>query len=206
MEELSIYFSEWNTILMILMFCSLLAMAIFIERLIILRRAEIHTNAFLMRVKQAIAEHNVVEGVRICEENGGAVAQIVHSGLLRHDRSKEEIESFMERTGRATIADLERHTRFLSVIAHITPLIGLLGTVIGFIQAFSEMRLSGLMDISTSRVGASMEYALVTTAAGLIVAIPSLLAYNYLVARIQRIVLEMQLVAGEIVDILVYAV
>lgn len=206
MTGFTLYFSEWNTILMILVLCSLVAMAIFIERLIVLRRSEVHTDAFLIRVRQAIAEQNVIEGVRICEETGGAVAQIVQSGLLRYDRSKEEIESFMERTARATIADLERHARFLSIIAHVTPLIGLLGTVIGFIQAFSEMRLSGLMDISTSRVGAAMEYALVTTAAGLIVAIPSLLAYNYLVARIQRIVLEMQLVAAEVVDLLVYAV
>lgn len=142
--------------------------------------------------------------MRICEEEGGAVANIVRSGLLKHNRSKEEIVSSMEIAGLAEVARLEKHARLLSMIAHIAPLIGLLGTVLGFIQAFSEMRLSGLMDISTSRVGEAMEYALITTAAGLVVAIPSTVAYNYLVSRIQNIVLEMQTVSNEIVDLLIY--
>lgn len=200
------YFAQWNTILVILAIFSVLSMAIFIERLIVLRQSEINTHQFVLSLKAAITQQNLVEGIRICEEVGGAVANIVHSGLLRHNRTKEEIESSMEITGLCEIAKLEKNARFLSVIAHITPLIGLLGTVLGFIQAFSEMRLSGLMDISTSRVGEAMEYALITTAAGLVVAIPTLLAYNYLVSRIQNIVLEMQTVSSEVVDLLVYEV
>jgi len=198
------YLSEWNTILVVLAFFSLLAMTVFFERLIVLRRSEIDTNRFVLSLKKVIRERNLIEGVRLCEEAGGAVANIVRSGLLRHNRSKEEIESSMEITGLGEIARLEKHARVLSMIAHIAPLTGLLGTVIGFIQAFSEMRLSGLMDISTSRVGESMEYALVTTAAGLVVAIPCIVAYNYLVSRIQNIVLEMQLVSNEVLDLLIY--
>jgi biopolymer transport protein ExbB len=92
----------------------------------------------------------------------------------------------------------------LSVIAYIAPLIGLLGTVLGFIQAFGEMRTSGLVDISATRLGEAMEYALVTTAAGLVVAIPSVIAYNYIVSRIEGFILEMQTTSAEIVDILIH--
>jgi biopolymer transport protein ExbB len=110
----------------------------------------------------------------------------------------------MEMSGLIEIAQLEKNAKILSIIAYIAPLIGLLGTVLGFIQAFSEMRTSGLVDISSTRIGEAMEYALVTTAAGLVVAIPSIIAYNYLVSRVEGFVLEIQTTASEIVDMLVY--
>jgi biopolymer transport protein ExbB len=106
--------------------------------------------------------------------------------------------------GLIEIAALERNAKVLSVIAHIAPLIGLLGTVVGFIQAFSQMKMSGLVDISANQIGEAMEYALVTTAAGLVVAIPSVIAYNYLVSRVEHFVLEMQTTSSEIVDLLIH--
>jgi biopolymer transport protein ExbB len=196
------YFTEGNTILIIIAGCSLLAMTIFFERLLHLRRSEIDTNTFIIHLRKVIQEQNIIEGVRICEEAGGAIAHIVKAGLMRHERGRDEIEAGMEIAGLSEIAHLEKNAKILSIIAHITPLIGLLGTVLGFIQAFSEMRASGLMDISTTRVGAAMEYALVTTAAGLVVAIPTLVAYNYLVSRIKGLVLEMQITSSEVVDLL----
>lgn len=196
------YFTEGNTILMIIAGCSLLAMTVFFERLMHLKKSEIDTNRFIIHLRKVVLEQNIIEGVRICEETGGAVAKIVRAGLLKHERARDEIISSMEIAGLSEIARLEKNAKILSIIAHITPLIGLLGTVMGFIQAFSEMRASGLMDISTTRVGAAMEYALVTTAAGLVVAIPTLVAYNYLVSRIKALVLEMHITSSEVVDLL----
>lgn len=197
------YFTEGNVILLIIAGCSLLAMAIFFERLFQLKKAESNTNKLIIGLRKAIDDQNIIEGVRICEETGGAVANIVKAGLMKHERSRAEIESGMEIAGLGEIARLEKNAKILSIIAHITPLIGLLGTVLGFIQAFSEMRVSGLMDISTTRVGEAMEYALVTTAAGLVVAIPAVVAYNYLVSRVKGIVLEIQTTSSEVVDLLV---
>ncbi|NDC39465.1 MAG: MotA/TolQ/ExbB proton channel family protein [Proteobacteria bacterium] len=198
------YFTEWNTVLGVIAFCSLVSMAIFFERLLFLRKAEDDSNSLIISLRKALREQNIMEAIRTCEESGGAVSTILRAGLLKHERSKEDIEQSMEVAGLAEIARLEKNARILSVIAHITPLIGLLGTVIGFIQAFSEMRVSGLMDISTTRVGEAMEYALVTTAAGLVVAIPTVVAYNYLTSRIQMITLEMQLTSSEVVDLLTH--
>ena len=205
-SSISKYFMDWNAVLLVLLGCSLVSVTIFFERIFFLRKSEIDASGFILGVKGAIEHQNIVQGITICENTGGAVAQIVRSALLRHNRSKEEIISSMEVTGLCEIARLEKNARVLSIIAHIAPLIGLLGTVLGFIQAFGEMRVSGMMDISTSRVGESMEYALITTAAGLVVAIPSIVAYNYLVSRVKTIVLEIQTVSAEVVDLLTHEI
>lgn len=198
------YSSSWNIILIVIGICSVVSFAVFIERLIYLKKSEIDTNHFIINLRNVINDGNIIEAVQICENIGGAIANIVKSGLTKHNRSKEEIENAMEISGLIEIAQLEKNAKILSIIAHVSPLIGLLGTVLGFIQAFAEMRMSGLVDISATRLGEAMEYALVTTAAGLVVAIPSILAYNYIVSRVEGFVLEIQTASSEIVDLLVY--
>jgi biopolymer transport protein ExbB len=198
------YSSNWNIILIVIGICSMISFTIFIERFLHLRKSEIDTNSFVIALRKIINEGNIVEAIQVCENTGGTISNIVKSGLLKHNRNKEQIESAMEMSGLIEIAQLEKNAKILSIIAHIAPLIGLLGTVLGFIQAFSEMRMSGLVDISATRIGEAMEYALVTTAAGLVVAIPSILAYNYIVSRIEGFVLEIQTTSTEIVDLLVY--
>jgi len=196
------YGTNWNLILLIITGCSVVSFTIFIERLMQLNRSEINTNQFIIAMRKTIKEGNLVEAIHICEQAGGTIASIIKAGILKHNRGKEQIESAMEIAGLIEIARLEKNAKILSIIAHIAPLIGLLGTVLGFIQAFAEMRLSGLVDISATRIGEAMEYALVTTAAGLVVAIPSVLAYNYIVSRIEGFVLEIQTSSNEIVDLL----
>lgn len=198
------YDSNWNIILIVIGFCSILSFTIFIERLIHLRKSETDTNLFILNLRKPIKEGNIVEALQLCEQTGGTVSNIIKAGLLRHNRGKEQIENAMEISGLVEIAHLEKNAKILSIIAHIAPLIGLLGTVLGFIQAFSEMRTSGLVDISATRIGEAMEYALVTTAAGLVVAIPSVIAYNYIVSRVEGFVLEIQTASQEIVDLLIY--
>lgn len=204
LADLFQYNSNWNIILVIIVGCSIASFAIFIERLMHLRKSEIDTNTFIIAIRRAIQEGNIVEAINICENTGGTIANIVKAGLMKHNRTKEQIEGAMEVSGLIEIAHLEKNAKILSIIAYITPLIGLLGTVLGFIQAFSEMRASGLVDISATRIGEAMEYALVTTAAGLVVAIPSVLAYNYIVSRVEGFVLEIQTCSAEIVDLLVH--
>lgn len=193
---------ELNLILWVIGGCSVLSFAIFLERIRHLSRSEVDTNHLLIQLRQAISSGNRVEAVRICEDTGGTVARIIQAGISRYSRGRKQVESAMEIRGMVEIAKLERNAKVLSIIAHIAPLIGLLGTVLGFIQAFSEMRLAGMVDISATRIGEAMEYALVTTAAGLVVAIPTVVAYNYIVSRIQGFVLEIQTTSSEIIDLL----
>lgn len=202
--DLNKIFANWNMILILIGACSIVSIAIFIERLMQLKKAEVNTNHFIIQARQHIEGGSIVEAVKFCEDIGGAIGNIVKAGLVRHNQSRERIENAMEMTGLVEIARLEKNAKILSVIAYIAPLIGLLGTVLGFIQAFGEMRATGLMDISTTRIGEAMEYALVTTAAGLVVAIPTVIAYNYIVSRIESLVLEIQTTSSEIVDLLIH--
>lgn len=198
------FFANWNLILVVILGCSILSFTIFMERFLHLRKSEIDTNQFIINVRKLIKDGDVIEAITHCENHPGTISNIVKAGLFKHNRSQEQIENAMEISGLIEIAHLEKNAKILSIIAHIAPLIGLLGTVLGFIQAFSEMRMSGLVDISATRIGEAMEYALVTTAAGLVVAIPSVIAYNYIVSRIEGFILEIQTTSSEIVDLLIH--
>lgn len=196
--------SSNNLVLLIIALTSFIGITIFIERLFVIKRAEADTNLLLISLRAAIESGHMVEAMQICERTKGPVANIIKVGLGKHTRSKGEIESAMEIQGLIEIAKLEKNGKILSLIATIAPLIGLLGTVLGFIQAFSEMRLSGLVDISATRIGEAMEFALITTAAGLVVAIPAIIGYNYLVSLIENHLLEIHTTTSEVVDLLVF--
>jgi biopolymer transport protein ExbB len=198
------WMQEINGILLVIGLCSVVAIAVFIERLKYLNEIDIDTETLLLELKTAIQQGNIVEAIALCETHEGAVSNIIKAGISNHERSRERIEYAMEMRGMVEIAKMEKNARILSIIAHISPLIGLLGTVLGFIRAFSEMKMSGMIEISASQIGEAMEYALVTTAAGLVVAIPAVLAYNYLVTRIESLTVEIQATAAEVVDLLTY--
>jgi biopolymer transport protein ExbB len=199
---------EWvaqcNLVLCVIGVCSLVGVAIFIERLLYFSKVDVDTDALVLELKSAIEQGNIVEAIQLCERRPGAVSNIIRAGIAQHERGREYIENSMELRGMIEVAKMEKNARILSIIAHIAPLIGLLGTVLGFIRAFGEMRMSSLVEISSTQIGEAMEYALVTTAAGLVVAIPAVLAYNYIVSRIEGMTVEIQATAAEIVDLLTF--
>jgi len=203
LQSLSSWMASWNLVLVVLFLCSVVGAAVFLERLLYFRKMEVDTAQFLILLRSAIEEGNIVEAIGHCEATRGAVSNIVKSGLIKHDQGQERIEQAMELRGLVEVSKMEKNARILSIIAHIAPLIGLLGTVLGFIKAFGEMRLSRLVEISSSQIGAAMEYALVTTAAGLVIAIPAVLGYNYLVNRVEGSIVDMQATASEVVDLLI---
>jgi biopolymer transport protein ExbB len=196
--------AQWNLVLVVIGICSLVGVAIFIERLMYLGKIDIDTDSLLIELKTAIERGDIAEAVHLCEKRPGAVSNIIRAGICQHERGREYIENSMELRGMIEVAKMEKNARILSIIANIAPLIGLLGTVLGFIRAFGEMRMSSLVEISSTQIGEAMEYALVTTAAGLVVAIPAVLAYNYIVSRVEGITVEIQATAAEVVDLLTF--
>jgi len=202
-QEIGQWFSQINVVLMVIVLCSVVAFAVFFERLLYLKKMDTDTASLVIRLKSAIVDANIAEALQICDDTQTAVSNIIRAGLCKHEKPKEQIESAMELRGLIEIAKMEKNARILSIIAHVAPLIGLLGTVLGFIKAFGEMRLSSLVEISATQIGEAMEYALVTTAAGLVVAIPAVIAYNYIVSRIEAMTIEIQATSSEVVDLLV---
>ncbi len=198
------WMAQCNVVLVILGLCSIIGVAIFIERLMYLGRVDIDTDSLLVELKSSIERGEMAEALLLCENRPGAVSNIIRTGIAQHERGREYIENAMELRGMIEVSKMEKHARILSIIAHIAPLIGLLGTVLGFIKAFGEMRMSSLVEISSNQIGAAMEYALVTTAGGLVVAIPAILAYNYIVSRVEGMTVEIQATAAEVIDLLTY--
>src|ERR1700722_6524966 len=109
------YFGEWNLILVIIGGCSLIALTFFIERLFYFKKAEVDANRFIITLRETILEKNIIEAIGVCEETKGALSHIIKAGLLKHERSKEEITSGMELAGLYEVAKLEKNAKILSI-------------------------------------------------------------------------------------------
>ena len=180
---------------------SVLAFAIVIERLFHLHRAQIDTDKFMMGIKNILKKGNIVEAISICDATPGPIARILKEGIAKYDKAKEEIKEAIQEAGLVEVPRLERNLSVLITIAHIEPLLGLLGTVTGMIKCFMQIEhLHGI--VNPSDLAGGIWEALITTAAGLVVAIPVYVAYNYLIARVEGYILDMEKAANQLVKII----
>jgi biopolymer transport protein ExbB len=184
--------------------CSIIAFAVILERLYYLRKVKIDTLAFMNKIEGALKYNKVAEAVKICEDTPGPIARIIKAGILKYDRPRQEIREAIEDAGHQEVPKLEERIKILAAIAHISPLFGLLGTVTGMIKAFQviQLKAAALNPVSAGDLAGGIWEALLTTAAGLIVAIPAMAAYHYLTARVQDFTLEMERSATELISIL----
>ena len=184
--------------------CSIFALAIILERLISLSRSKTDTTKFMDEITAALKRNRISEALEICEQTQGAIAQILKAGISRHDRPREEIREAIEDAGLHEVPRLEKNLSALATIAHISPLLGLLGTVTGMVNTFQiiQQKAQAMYPVDPSVLAKGIWEALITTVAGLIVAIPSFVAYNYLVARVEGLVVEMEILASDLVNIL----
>lgn len=180
---------------------SLIAIGIFIERVMVLRKAKINLNAFLLRIRQSISKHDYDGALVICSTTPGPISKVIERGIRLRGQSREEIKDAIESAGRAEIYQLEKGFAALATIAGVAPLTGFLGTVTGMIQAFMRIQELGGNVNATVLAGGIWE-ALITTAAGLVVGIATLLAYNYLVSKVQRLVFEMEVSSTNLLELL----
>lgn len=181
--------------------CSVIAALIFLERLLHLHRAQINAGDFLKGICNVLRRRNVVEAVSICEETPGPVAYIVRAAVLQYDESRETIAQAIKEAGLAEVPRLERNLNMLLTLAQISPLIGLLGTVLGMMHSLQFIQQEAPL-VHSGDLGAGLWQALITTAAGLAVAIPTYAAYNFLVGRVEAIVLDMERASAEILAFL----
>lgn len=198
------FIEKGGAIMYPIILCSIIAFGIILERLYYLRKIKIDSVAFMNNIEGALKRNKIAEAVNICEGTNGPIAVIIKAGLLKHDRPRQEMREAIEDAGHQEVPRLERHIKVLATIAHISPLLGLLGTVAGMIKAFQAIQLKAitLNPVSSGNLADGIWQALLTTAAGLIVAIPAIVAYHYLVARVQDFVLEMERSATELINIL----
>jgi biopolymer transport protein ExbB len=179
------------------------ALVVFVERALFCHRSQINSAEFLNGVRNVLKRDNVVEAVSICDATPGPVARIVKTAILNRDKGRERVREAVEEAGLTEVPQLEERLNLLATIAQIAPLLGLLGTIIGFIRIFMVLQTDGLYaHISgENSLAAGIWESLICAAAGIAVAIPAHAGYNYLVSRINKIVLDMERAAGEIVNI-----
>lgn len=184
--------------------CSILAMAIIIERLYHLYRAKIDTGKFMESISETLRSNRVAEAIQMCDQIQGPIARILKAGILKHDRSKQEIKEAIEDAGLFEIPALEKNLASLATIAHISPLLGLLGTVTGLVRCFQviQLKATSASIVSPGDLAGGIWEALITTVAGLVVAIPTFVAYNFLVSRVDSFILDMERSATDLINIL----
>lgn len=181
-----------------LLLCAILAIILIVERMWTLSRARVDSRNLMVDVIRALRQEGPAAALRACEGTRGPIAAILHSGLLRAHRGPEAVEKAIHTAGAIEMAFLERGLLALATISNIAPLLGFLGTVTGMISAFAAI--AAAEQVSAKLVAKGIEEALITTATGLIIAVPVSAFYAYFVLAIDRFVLEMEEASAELVD------
>jgi len=184
----------------LLMMMGAVVIVVFIERLLHYHRAQINSTEFLSGVRNVLKRENVVEALSICDATPGPVARLVKTAILNRDRGREGVRDALEEAGLLEVPRLEDKLNLLATIAQIAPLMGLLGTVMGFMRMFLQLQREGTF-ATPDRLAGGIWGALISMAAGLAVAIPTYAGYNYLVNRVNSIVLDMEKASTEILNI-----
>ena len=203
--EITELFQQGGPLMWAILTASIVGVCVFLERLWSLQRAKVHPRPFVERIRALVAKGKTSEALLLCEENGSSIAVVMAGALRAYENasSRGDIKEAVEEVGAREVAHMDRNVEIVGTIATITPLLGLLGTVVGMIQVFREFvtaYASGTVGPDSFAQG--IWQALITTAYGLTVAIPMLLLYRYLQGRNNGMVLEMEEDAMGIVNLL----
>jgi biopolymer transport protein ExbB len=187
-----------------ILLCSIFALAIILEKFLYLRRINIDTQDFLKKVLEQMKRHDTKEALQLCDSTKSPIAEILKAGILKYDRPRQQIVEAIEDASLYEIPRIEKNLNALATIAHVSPLLGLLGTVTGMVRCFQiiQAKATSFHPVSPGDLAGGIWEALLTTVAGLIVAIPTFIAYNYLVSRINHFILEMEKASTELVNFL----
>jgi biopolymer transport protein ExbB len=174
-----------------ILFCSIVSLALLIERLWILRRTSVIPRDFISKVEELVKRNKISEAIFLCQgNNGSSIARIFLSGLKNAGRGMWLVKEAIEEKGRREGVILERNLGVLLTIANLSPLLGLLGTVSGMIKTFHAISVHGVG--GPGPLAGGIAEALITTATGLLVAIPTLVAYRFLTDKTQALIFEME--------------
>ncbi len=194
------FFTKGGIFMYPILLCSITALAIFIERLWNLRWKHVIPQDFIGDVEQFIRREKIPDAALICQQNPSSMARILLVGIKNFGRKREVIKEYLEEVGRQESASLERFVEGLGTIAGVSTLLGLLGTISGMIRVFSVISTQTV--INPASLAGGISEALITTYAGLSVAIPTLVMYKYLQSKTQTLILQMEEHSIRLVDLL----
>lgn len=180
---------------------ALMSIYVFVERLIVIKKASRSDNTFMQRIRDYIHEGEIESALNLCRQNGTPMGRLIAKGISRIGRPMNDVLVAIENTGNIEVANLSKGLPWLATTAAGAPMLGFLGTVVGMVQAFYNIANAG----TTAQIGSfagGIYTALVTTVAGLIVGIIALFAYNYLVALVSKVMNQMESRTMEFMDLL----
>ncbi|MBU2101950.1 MAG: MotA/TolQ/ExbB proton channel family protein [Candidatus Omnitrophota bacterium] len=184
--------------------CSIFSLAIILERIFFYANLRFVKKGLVVQILEYIRKDKITEAIELCEKNSFYTTNILRAGLMHCEESKEGIREAMESASLYEIPKLEKNSHLLSTIAHTAPLFGLLGTATGFAQCFYIIEQQSLRagSIGPADFGGGIWEALITTIAGLCIAIPTYIASNYFLYRVTLATLEMEQAASEVLELL----
>ncbi len=194
--------SKGGWIMIVLLVLSVIAVFVFVRKLIQIMRAAREDKHFMARIRDYVTDGKIESAVRLCEETNTPAARMVHKGLSRIGRPMQDILVIIENVGNVEIGKLEKGLPVLATIAAGAPMIGFLGTVTGMVRAFFDMANAGSAGVDVALLSNGIYEALVTTVGGLVVGIATLFAYNYLVALLGKVQSIMESKTIEFMDLL----
>lgn len=194
------FFKDGGVFMWPLLLVAIFGMAVVLERFYNLRRAEIDAKQFFKNLEDALRTGGPDKAAELCAKTPGPVASVIHAGLLRLHRGIDHVERAIENAGAVEMAFLERGLIWLATVANIGPMLGFLGTVSGMITAFQAIKAVG--DVEPTAVAGGIAEALITTVAGLVIAIPIQFFHNLFASRVDHIIVDMEEHTAAFVDIL----
>lgn len=186
-----------------LLFASMISLWFVLERMLVLRRRRVIPRAFVERFIQHLEQGklNAETALRLCEENQSPIADVFAHGVRKWGKTSVEVEQAIIDGGERQIAQLRTHLRIIHGVYTVAPLLGLMGTVVGMIMSFNQLAMGGDSD-RMQRLASGVGVALIATASGLFVAIPSFIFYMYLAGRVDGLVIEMDTLAQKVVNLI----
>jgi biopolymer transport protein ExbB len=180
--------------------CAVIGLIVIVWKLIDLTSKAARTKKFLNEADALIAQRKIDSVLTLARNSNAPAARVLAAGLERRNEGTERVMKAIENVGVIEMASLESGLVWLATVSNVAPLLGFLGTVIGMIEAFQAIELAG--EVEATLVAGGIKVALITTAAGLTIAIPVNIAHNYFISRIDRLVLDMEEAAQKMVDAL----
>ncbi|OAQ39740.1 biopolymer transporter ExbB [Pedobacter psychrophilus] len=201
-QELSLFelLTKGGWVMIPLAILALLALIIFFERYLTIRKANKDESQLSMQVKSSIKTGNLDSAIAICKSSNTPLGRMLQKGLLRIGRPIKDIEGAIENVGRLEVSKLESNIGILGVIAGIAPMLGFVGTIIGVITIFHDVSVKGVIEIGT--ISGGLYVKMISSASGLIIGIIAYILYNILTTMVDKVILKMETDTIEFIDLL----
>lgn len=193
-------------VMWILLAVSLFGFVVFVERTLFLHKSQIRSNDFLAGIRNLLRKNRLIEALTVCEETPGPVAAVVKAGLLKFEETDDRMRAAMQEAALVEIPILERRLGTLATVARVAPLLGLIGTLLGFIHAFYDLRAGELVAYPRfTELSGGVAEAMLTTVVGLSIGVMAYVAHHFLAGRVRALVHDMEFAGHQLLQIALFS-